>query len=211
VPTVLILGASVLAVAAASGCGESAHQDAGEPKGTFTVRVTTASFPERQAVSKPERLVLSVHNTSARAVPNVAVAVDSFDYVSNYPNLAARRRPVWVVDNGPGPTAKPPVETVEVAAPGGAATATYNVWALGRLAPGATRSFVWRVTPVKPGVHKVSYRVYGGLNGRARAQLAGGGVPGGAFTVAIAGAPPQRHVNPQTGKVEFGTYSPSGS
>ncbi|HEY2767315.1 MAG TPA: hypothetical protein VGI76_03615 [Solirubrobacteraceae bacterium] len=208
-PTILLLGASALTIAMASGCGESAHQDASEPKGAFTVQVTRASFPEHQAVSKPERLVLSVHNPSRRTVPNVAVAVNSLDYVSNYPNLAARLRPVWVVDNGPGPIAKPPVETVEVDAPGGATTATYNIWALGSLAPGATRSFVWRVSPVKAGVHQVRYRVFGGLNGRARAQLASGRVPGGSFTVAIAGSPPRRHVNPQTGKVEFGVYSPS--
>lgn len=204
----ILLGAGVLAAAGASGCGASAHQDASEPRGTFTVRVTDASFPAQQSISKPERLVLSVHNTGARAVPNVAVAVNSFDYVSDYPKLAASKRPVWVVDNGPGPTAKPPVETVEVDAPGGGTTATYNVWALGRLAPGATRSFVWRVTPVKSGVHRVFYRVYGGLNGKARTQLAGGGVPGGTFTVSVAGRPPERHVNPQTGKVEFGPFTP---
>lgn len=198
-----------MTVAIASGCGESAHQDAAEPKGAFTVQVTSASFPKRQAVSKPEQLVLRIHNPSRRTVPNVAVAVNSFDYVSNYPNLAARLRPVWVVDNGPGPIAKPPVETVEVDAPGGATTATYNVWALGPLAPGATHSFVWRVSPVKSGVHQVFYRVFGGLNGRARAVLANGRVPGGSFTVAIGKSPPRRHVNPQSGKVELGVYSPS--
>jgi hypothetical protein len=210
-PKVLLLGTSALAVAMASGCGEAAHQDAGESKGTFTVRVTGASFPARQAVAKPARLVLRVHNTSGRTVPNVAVAVNSFDYVSNYPNLQARKRPVWVLEHGPGPIAKPPVETVEVDAPGGGTTATYNVWALGPLAAGATRDFVWQVTPVKPGVHSVAYRVYGGLNGKARAVLASGGVPGGAFRVAIAGKPPARHVNPRTGKVEFGVYSPPSS
>jgi hypothetical protein len=207
--TVVLLGASLPVGALASGCGESAHQDVGEPKGAFTVRVTRASFPARQAVSRPERLVLNVRNTGARAVPNVTVAVNSFDYTSNYPNLAARKRPVWVVDHGPGPLPRIPVETVEVDAPGGGTTATYNIWALGRLAPGATRSFVWQVTPVKPGVHKVSYRVYAGLNGRARARLAAGGTPSGGFTVAIAGRPPQRHVNPETGRVEVGPYSPT--
>lgn len=211
VPTVILLGAGALAAATASGCGESAHQDASESRGTFAVQVTQASFPARQAISKPERLVLSVHNTGARAVPNVAVAVNSFYYVSSYPRLASSKRPVWVVDNGPGPQANPPVETIEVDAPGGGTTATYNVWALGRLGPGATRSFVWRVTPVKAGVHRVLYRVYAGLNGKARAQLAGGGVPGGAFEVSIAGHPPERHVNPQTGKVEFGPYKPAGA
>lgn len=207
--TVVLLGASPLAGALASGCGSSAQQDASEPQGTFAVRVTHASFPVRQSVAREERLVLSVRNTSGHAVSNVAVAVNSFDYISNYPNLAARKRPVWVVDHGPGPQPRRPVETVEVDAPGGGATANYNVWALGRLPAGATRSFVWDVTPVKPGVHTVSYRVYAGLNGKARAQLAGGGIPGGSFKVAIAGSPPPTHVNPQTGRVEEGAYSPA--
>ena len=208
-PTVLLLGASALAVALASGCGESKHQDAGEAKGTFTLRVAHASFPSHQPIARPERLVLSVRNTGAHVVPNVTVAVSSFDYTSDYPNLADRKRPVWVVDDGPGPLPSIPVETVQVDPPGGGATATYNIWALGRLAPGATRKFVWHVTPVKPGVHTVSYRVYAGLNGRARAQLAGGGTPSGSFTVAIASRPPQTHVDPETGRVAPGSYTPA--
>jgi hypothetical protein len=201
---IAMLGASALV----SGCGSSG-QDASEPKGAFTVRVTHASFPLRQSVAREEHMVLSVTNTGAHAVPDVAVAVHSFEYLSNYPNLAARRRPVWVIDHGPGPLPRIPVETVEVDAPGGGTTANYDVWALGRLAPGATRSFVWHVTAVKPGVHTVRYRVYAGLNGNAKAQLAGGALPAGSFKVDIAGRPPTKHVNPQTGRVEEGAYSPA--
>jgi hypothetical protein len=203
--TVVLLGASALA----GGCGSSAQQDASEPNAAFRVKVTHASFPLRQSIAREERLVLSVSNKSTHAVPDVAIAVNSFDYLSDYPNLAARRRPVWVIDHGPGPLPRIPVETVEVDAPGGGTTANYNVWALGSLAPGATRSFVWHVTPVKPGEHTVTYRIYGGLNGRARAQLASGAVPTGSFKVDIAGQPPTKHVNPQTGRVEEGAYSPS--
>lgn len=209
--TVVLLGASPLAAALISGCGGSAQQDASEPKGTSTVQVTQATFPTRQAVSRPERLVLRVHNAGSSAVANVTVAVDSFLYTSNYPNLAARKRPVWVVDQGPGSIPNPPVETVEVDPPGAGTTANYDVWALGRLAPGATRSFVWHVTPVKAGMHTVSYRVYAGLNGKARAQLTGGGIPGGDFKVAIANRPPPTHVDPETGKVAPGVYSAAPS
>ncbi len=207
--TVVLLGASPLAGALASGCGGATQQDASEPKGAFSVRVTSASFPAHQSVARPEQLVLSVRNTGARAVPNVAVAVNSFYYTSRYPNLAANKRPAWVVDHGPGPLPRTPVETVQVDAPGGGVTANYNVWALGRLAAGATRRFVWQVTPVKPGVHRVFYRVYAGLNGNARARLARRGIPAGAFTVSIASRPPQRHVNPETGRVEPGPFTPT--
>jgi hypothetical protein len=193
----------------ASGCGSSAQQNASEPKGVFKVRVTHASFPSRQSVAREERLALSVKNTSAHTVPDVSVALNSLEYLSNYPNLAARRRPVWVIDHGPGPLPPRPVETVEVDAPGGATTANYNVWALGSLAPGATRSFVWHVTAVKPGTHTVTYRVFAGLNGKAKAELANGAVPTGSFKVSIADQPLPRHVNPQTGRVEAGAYSPA--
>lgn len=205
--TVVLLGASALAGVLASGCGSSSQQDASEPKGAFTVRVTHASFPSRQSVAREERLVLSVKNTSAHTVPDVSVALNSLEYLSNYPNLAARRRPVWVIDHGPGPLPRIPVETVEVDAPGGATTANYNVWALGSLAPGATHSFVWHVTAVKPGMHTVTYRVYAGLGGKAKAKLASGAVPTGNFKVNIAGRPSPKHVNPQTGRVEEGLYS----
>jgi hypothetical protein len=193
----------------ATGCGESRRQDASEPKGRYTVQVTHASFPTEQAVARPARLVVDVRNTSARTLPDVTVAVTSFDYLSDFPNLASRRRPIWVLDEGPGRISKPPVETVQVDPPGSGTTATYNVWALGPLTPGATRSFVWNVSPVKPGMHRLSYRVYAGLNGKAQAELADGSPPVGSFAVNIAGRPPQTHVDPATGKVVAGPYVPS--
>ena len=193
----------------ATGCGESRHQNASEPKGHYTVEVTRASFPTDQAVARPAQLVVDVRNRGVRTLPDVTVAVTSFDYLSDYPNLASRRRPIWVVDEGPGELAKPPVETVQVDPPGSGTTANYNVWALGPLAPGATRSFVWNVSPVKPGTHRLSYRVYAGLNGNAQARLADGSPPAGSFDVDVADLPPPTHVDPATGKVVAGPYVPS--
>ncbi len=209
VKAVLLGVGGALAGVLAAGCGESRHQDASELKGHYTVQVTRASFPADQAVARPARMVLDVRNTSARALPDVTVAVTSFDYLSNYPELASRQRPIWVVDDGPGQLPKQPVETVQVDPPGSGTTANYNVWALGRLAPGATRSFAWNVSPVKPGMYKVSYRVYAGLNGRAQAELADGSPPVGSFAVNVADRPPPAHVNPATGKVVAGPYVPS--
>ncbi len=68
---------------------------------------------------------------------------------------------------------------------------------------------MWSVSPVKPGAHKVSYRVYAGLNGRAQAALADGSPPTGSFAVHVAERPPQTHVDPTTGKVVAGPYVPS--
>lgn len=192
-----------------AGCGGSRQQDAGEPKARYTVQVTHASFPARQAAARPARMVVDVRNTGARTLPDVTVAVTSFDYLSDYPNLASRRRPIWIVNQGPGTVPNPPVETVQVDPPGSGTTANYNIWTLGPLAPGATRSFVWNVSPVKPGTYRVSYRVYAGLNGRAQAVLADGSPPQGSFPVDVAASPPLTHVSPTTGKVVAGPYVPS--
>ncbi|HST54584.1 MAG TPA: hypothetical protein VLJ42_01665 [Solirubrobacteraceae bacterium] len=184
----------------ASGCGQ-ARQDAHEVKGDFAVRVLSATFPAKQAIAKPSRMTVRVRNTGAHTIPNVAVSVDSFGYTDTAPDLGASQRPVWIIDQGPGAIAKPAVPSVAEAPPGGGQTAYVNTWALGPLASGHTETFTWRVTPVKAGAHTVHFSVAAGLNGKARAQLAGGGAPGGQFKVRVAPAPPANHVDPATGQV----------
>jgi len=189
-----------------SGCGGGASQDAHEPAGAFTLRVVHASFPTKQSMVRPARLELQVRNTGPRTAPNVAVTIDSFYYTENYPDLAANKRPVWVVEEGPGAIAKPPVESEAVSPPGGGQTAYVNTWALGPLAPGRTRTFLWRVTPVKAGLHTVHFTVAAGLAGKAKAladlrSVASGGPVQGQFTASIAPAPPAKHVNPDTGQI----------
>ncbi len=110
-----------------------------------------ASFPSKQAVARPASFELEVKNTGSRAVPDVAITVDSFNYKSNYPGLADNRRPIWAIEQGPGVNAKPPVESEDVSQPGSGQTAYLNTWALGALPAGQTRTFVWKVIPVKPG------------------------------------------------------------
>lgn len=208
---VLLAGACT---ALAAGCGGGTRQDANEPSGTFAVEVVRASFPLKQAIARPAVLRLRVRNTGASTVPNVAVTVDSFEYVSNYPELAANKRPIWAIETGPGVVAKRPVQSAAVAPPGGGQTAYVNTWALGALAPGRARTFTWHVTAVKAGVYTVHYTVAAGLSGKARALAdlrsgAGGRIPHGRFTVAIAPKPPATHVNPNTGQIAAGPYRPS--
>jgi hypothetical protein len=191
---------------ALSGCGGS-QATAGEPARSFDVKVSTASFPAKQSIARPERMQLSVANTGSATIPDVAVTVDSFNYSSNYAELAANKRPVWVIEQGPGTPAKSPVETQEVSSPGGGQTAYVNTWALGPLAPNSTRTFSWRVVPVKSGSYTVRYAVTAGLAGKAKARLASGGPATGQFPVKIAGAPAITHVDPRTGKVVTGEYA----
>ena len=167
--------APALAVAAASallaaGCGGGTRQDAGEPAGTFAMQVVRASFPAVQSIARQTRFELrgAQHGHPHRA--ERGRDVDSFDYTSHYPELAADKRPVWVIERGPGAIAEPPVESQEVSPPGGGQTAYVNTWALGALAPGKTRTFTWRVVPVKAGTYTVHYTVAAGLAGKAKAQ-----------------------------------------
>jgi hypothetical protein len=187
----------------AGGCGE-AQRNAHEPKLAYTVEVVHARFPAKQAIAHDTKLALVVRNAGVRTIPNVAVTLDSFYYASTYPHLSANKRPVWIVNTGPGVVPARPVQSEAVNPPGGGQTAFVNTWALGALAPGASRSFVWRVTPVKAGVHAVHYTVAAGLDGRARARLAGGGLPTGTFVAQIAPKPPVTHVNPETGQIVAG-------
>ena len=200
---VLFAVLAVLAVLAA-GCGAGSRADAGEASGTFDVKVLRASFPASQSVARPTQMEIEVRNTGAHAVPNLAVSVDSFNYTSTYPELSANKRPVWAIERGPGAIASTPVESQEVSQPGGGQTAYVNTWALGRLAPNATQTFVWRVVPLKPGTHTVHFTVAAGLAGKAKARLASGSAGEGGFTVDIAAAPALTHVDPNTGRIALG-------
>jgi hypothetical protein len=193
--------AGVLATLAACGCGGGTRQDKNEPERSYTMRVVRARFPVVQPIARKATLELLVRNLSTRTAPNVAVTLDSFYYTEHYPELASNKRPIWVVEAGPGPVARPPVESQAISPPGGGQTVYVNTWALGPLGPGQTRAFLWRVAPVKPGLHTVHYAVTAGLAGKAKAETPAGRPVHGTLTAYITREPPQRHVDPRTGLV----------
>jgi hypothetical protein len=202
------LAAAASAVLVA-GCGGGSRADAHERAHSFAVAVVHASFPSAQSIARQTKLELDVRNTGKSTVPNVAVTVDSFNYASSYPGLADRKRPIWVVERGPGAVADPPVNTEEVSVSGSGQTAYVNTWALGALAPGKTRDFTWQVVPVKAGTYTVRYSVAAGLAGKSKARLSSGHPAQGQFAVEIAPTPPLTHVNPSTGHVETGQFPSS--
>lgn len=181
---VVVLGASALLI---GGCGgDEERQDADEPRGTFEVEISDAQFATRQRLARQEEFVLSVRNSGSQRVPNVAATVDGFTARSSQPGLSDPERPVWIVDEGPE----------------GGGTAYTNTWALGPIEPGATKTFRWKLTPVRAGSHTVRYKVAAGLDGRARAVAATGGEPLGTIQVRVSDNPPKSRVNPRTGEVE---------
>jgi hypothetical protein len=201
----LAAGAALLA----AGCGGGKKQTAGEPEHTYEIEVLDVTFKPEQAVSKPATMRIEVRNADTKTIPNIAVTIDSFYYTETYPELAANKRPIWIVEQGPGKPPQAPVQSQAVSPPGGGQTAYVNTWALGPLAPRQKQVFEWKVVPVKAGVQHVSFEISAGLGGKAKATLPNGGALRGRFRSEIAPAPPKTHVNPSTGKVVPGPYPPS--
>jgi len=175
------LAVAVLLPFAGCGGGDD-RQDADEPRGTYRMEIVSASFPAEQRIAQRSTMRVRVRNTDARTVPNVALTVKTnalrpggapaaFGQSVGEARLANDERPIWIVDRGPE----------------GGDTAYTNTWALGRLAPGQSKTFSWRVTAVDAGRYTVSYEAAPGLDGRAR--LAGGAKATGRFRVVVDDAP----------------------
>jgi hypothetical protein len=179
-----------------AGCGSGPRQDADEPSGSYKLEVAAAKFPASQSIAQDSLMIVTVRNDDTKAAPNVAVTVETdpskagqgtvaFGQRVNDSRLSDNERPVWVVNEGP---------------PGGDSAAT-NTWALGRLGPGETRTFTWKVTAVEPGSYTLRYRISPGLAGKAK--LAAGGRTDGLFKVTIDNKPVPARVD-DNGKVVRG-------
>jgi hypothetical protein len=175
-----------LGALAFAGCGGQERQDENEAAGTYSVDVTQASFPRAQRLAQQAEMRIAVKNTGDEVLPDVAVTVDSFTRRSEQAGLADPERPVWIVDEGPK----------------GGTTAFTNTWALDGLAPGQSRTFTWKVTPIEAGRYSVKYSVAAGLDGKAKARDASGGAVGGTFPVRVSRRPADARVDPETGEVE---------
>jgi hypothetical protein len=186
-----ILG-SISAAATLAACGAQPRQDENEPKGNFKVEVTRATFPEQQKLAKPSDLVIRVRNAGNRTIPDMAVSVTGFDRRSTAPDLADPNRPVFVVNARPVSIGGVP--EAKEAAPAGGETAYVGTWALGPVKAGGVKTFRWRVTAVKAGPFRIKYTVSAGLDGKARAVVAGGGRPTGSFAGTVSDKPPQSRV-----------------
>lgn len=177
------------ALALVGGCGED--EDDGERAATYRVAVSQATFPARQQLAEHVELRIAVRNTGTRTIPNLAVTLatvtgsgedtaDAFSSNSGMSGLSSRARPVWIVDEGPR----------------SGDTAYANTWALGPLAPKRTRSFTWRVVPVRAGRYELRYRLVGSTSGRSRLRLSNGSTPAGTLRVRVSGRPAKVRVTP---------------
>ena len=192
-PRGIACATAIVAVAAlgASACGGSEGQDADEKAGSYPVEIMKASFPPRQNLSQSSYFTLVVRNAGDQPLPDVAVTIlngdtetqgiaQAFGFTTGQAGVADKSRPLFAID----------------VQPTAGQTAYVNTWALGSLAAGASRTFTWKVTATRAGVFRIKYRVAAGLDGDAKAELRGGGVPEGTVTVRVAKRAPKTIVGP---------------
>jgi hypothetical protein len=188
---IALAAGGVAALAALAGCGGGERQDADEPSGTYKVEAK-ATFPGRQKLAKSSTLRIVVKNVDTKTIPNIAVTVRGFDTRLPDEDLADPNRPVFVINGSPEEIGGLPESRAD--APRGGDTAYVDTWALGELPPGQSRTFEWSVTAVRAGSYRIAYRVAAGLNGKAKAVLARGGIPAGTFAGRISDRPPNARV-----------------
>ena len=171
--TLVVLGA----------CGGGDKQDEGDPTGTFKVDVPRASFPGKQRLAQESTLEITVVNKDSRDIPKLAVTVDGFSQRRDDATLADPNRPIWLIN-------EPPLN---------ADSALTNTWVLGPVASGQSRTFIWKVTPVRAGTYSIRYRVAAGLYGKAKVvDTTTGTIPKGSFIARVSREPrPAPRVAPE--------------
>jgi hypothetical protein len=152
-----LLSAFVLA-----GCGDKSS-DEGDVKGTFTVKAAW-KFPKVQTLGKPLRFVVAVRNVDTRDIPQLIITVNGLSTFVKQPNTAVKTRPVWI----------PNVENYADVTPN--STATGSSFSLGPLPAGDFHTYVLPLTPIRRGVHPISYSLAPDLSGSAKVEFEGGGM-----------------------------------
>jgi hypothetical protein len=169
-------GFALLATAAgATACGGERAEVTDASDGRPFAVSAKATFARSQRLANVEELRITVKNEDSRALPDVAVVLKGLD----------RRIPV--TDNGAGRVADPrrPVWVVD-APPAGGTTAYVGTSALGRLAPGATKTFTWQLTPTVAGKHRLTWRIAAALDQDGPVKAASGSRTRGSFAVDVA-------------------------
>ena len=174
-----LAGAAALGLAA---CGGPPRQDVDEREGTFPVEIERAEFPKEQKLAKRSRMVITVRNVGRETIPNAAINIRSFEYKKEPDKAEDPRTPIFVVNGEPAGDPK------------SAETAYPEIWALGALAPGKTKTWEWDLTAVEPMPYDIRYRVLAGLDPQAKAVLPNGQPPVGRFRGEISTKVPEAKV-----------------
>ncbi len=176
----------------AIGCGGGERQDANEDEASYEVTVVDASFPKMQRLAEKSNLAIKVRNDSDATIPNIALTLKGLTRRSDNPNVQDPTRPVFVIDGEPAQIGG--YQEVKLAAPGGGQTALVDTWALGKLKPGAEKTFRWKLTAVHPGPYELTYAVAAGLHGKAKAVGPGDAQPRGELKGTVSARPPASRI-----------------
>jgi hypothetical protein len=176
----------------AIGCGGNDRQDANEDETSYEVAVVDASFPKVQRLAQKSDLAIKVRNDSDATIPNIALTLKGLSRRSSNPKLQDPNRPVFVIDGVP--TQIGGYQEVKLAAPNGGQTALVDTWALGKLKPGAEKTFRWKLTAVEAGPYELSYAVSAGLGGNAKAVGPGDAQPRGELKGTVSARPPASRI-----------------
>jgi hypothetical protein len=206
--------AAVAVAALLSSCGESSA-DSNEREGTYTVGVTSASFPSEQVLGQTSLLKLAVKNEGKKTLPSLAVTFTvagaegrnsaiAFGVREPQEGLANPDRPVWVLAQG-----YPQLQGAGT--PGGAATSNPKTFSFGPLKPGQSRAAVWKLSAVRQGKYTLRYNVGAGLGEGVHAKTANGVAPGGTFVAEVSAETADTEVTDSGEIVPLGTATGEGS
>lgn len=184
----MLVGLCGLLAAGAVGCGGGERQDANEDEASYEVTVVDAKFPQRQRLAEKSELEITVRNDADETIPDIAVTLKGLGRGADSPQIQDASRPVFLIDGEQ--TEIGGYKEIKLAAPEGGQTSLVDTWALGKLKPGATKTFRWRLTAIEPGPYELTYAVAAGLGGKARAVGPGDAQPRGSFKGTISAAAP---------------------
>lgn len=183
----LLVALCGLLAAVAVGCGGDDRQDANEDEASYEVTVVDAKFPKFQRLAQESELEITVRNDADATIPHIALTLNGLSRRSDNPNLQDPNRPVFVIDSDPAEIGG--YQEVKLAAPQGGQTAFVDTWTLGKLKPGAEKTFRWRLTAVDAGPFELTYAVAAGLDGKATAVGPGDAQPRGELKGTITSKP----------------------
>lgn len=158
-----------------AGCGvtENPEEPAGKP---VELKVTPAKFSkQQQRTGDAITISMTVTNTGENTAPNVVVTWTGLEN-AEAPMQGLEGAEITGDDDTPNRNTRSPWFVDE--GPGGTALAGGYSYDAGPLEPGRSKTLRWRVSPMVPGTHELTYRIVSGLTDNQALKTSGEGLTG---------------------------------